>query len=507
MHLFRVQKIQRKESSTLLVNRNGLVIEGFVVVYYNIYMCIYKDWQVSYMDLKRTIYQSLLKWKNENSGKVLEVNGARQVGKTYILDKFAKENYENYIYINMVRSSGNDFVKCIDHVTEWKPGEKRVEQPIHKALQLFDNSFVDSKDTIVVIDEIQDSPKVFSMIREFAREFEAHFIVTGSYLGKTVNKEYFLPAGDIDVLVMDTMSFEEFLMAVEKYDLYSTINLFGESDHDSYDELKGWYDIYCQIGGYPAVVKKYLEKKDLTCCKKEIANIIKIFIEESERYFDDILEMNLLEQMLPAIAQTMMKEKKGSSDLVKELSGIVFKDDSNRVTKKSINQAIAWFYRSNVIGYCGQVNEGDVLNVTPNCRFYFRDLGVCRHFMEIAGASPDTMAGIINENFVYITLKKRVENAEIAGTMPWFALYKDGELDFFVNSRLDYCNYGIEVKAGRAVGKTSNQILKDGKIKYLYLFKGDSYGGIEGKKYTVPIYLADRVEFNLNKDSRTPRCS
>lgn len=450
------------------------------------------------MDLQRTIYQDLLNWKEEDSGKVLEVNGARQVGKTYILDKFARENYKTYIYINMVQSSGTRFLKCLNLVQEeWQPGIRREEKAIHKALSLYDDKFSDCKDTIIVIDEIQESPEVFSMIREFAREFEANFVVTGSYLGKTFSKEYFLPAGDIDTLVLDTMSYEEFLMAVNKYELYQNISLFGESSHEDYEELKKWYDIYCQIGGYPAVVKKYIEKEDIPACKKEIAKIIKIFIEESERYFDDILEMNLLEQMLPAVAQSMIKEKKGSSDLVKELSGIVFRDDTNRVTRKSVNQAIAWFYRSNVIGYCGQVNEGDILNVTPNCRFYFRDLGTCRHFLEIAGASPDTIAGIINENFIYIGLKKRVDNMEIAGTTPWYALYKDGELDFFVNSRQDYCNYGIEVKAGRAIGKTANQMLQDGKIKYLYLLKGDTYGGIEDKKYTVPIYLADRIELNM----------
>lgn len=450
------------------------------------------------MDLQRTIYQELLKWKEEATGKVLEVNGARQVGKTYILDKFAKENYKTYIYINMVRSSGKAFIECLDSINKaWKPGTKREEKPIHKALKLFDEEFEDCKDTIVVIDEIQESPEVFSMIREFARDFEANFVVTGSYLGRTFNKEYFLPAGDIDTLNLDTMSFEEFLVAVGKYDIYETIDLFGESSHDQYEELKRWYDIYCQIGGYPAVVKKYIERQDIAACKKETANIIKIFIEESERYFDDILEVNLLEQMLPAVAQSMIKEKKGSSDLIKELSGIVFRDDTNRVTKKSINQAIAWLYRSNVIGYCGQVNEGDILNVTPNCRFYFRDLGTCRHFLEIAGATPDTIAGIINENFVYISLKKRVDNMEIAGTTPWYALYKDGELDFFVNSRLDYTNYGIEVKAGRTIGRTANQMLQDGKIKYLYLLKGDTFGGIEDRKYTVPIYLVDRIEFNF----------
>lgn len=452
-------------------------------------------------DLKRTIYDDLLKWKSENSGHVLEVNGARQVGKTYILDKFARENYKNYIYINMVQSSGNDFLRCLELVeSEWKPGEKRAEKPLHRAFRLYDGGFTDCKDTVVVIDEIQESPKVYSLIREFSREFDSCFIVTGSYLGKTFSKEYFLPAGDIDTMVLDTMSFEEFLIAVGRYELYRTIDLFGGNSHEEYDELKKWYDIYCEIGGYPAVVKKYLEIRDIKACQKELSKIIKIFIQESDRYFNNILEMNLLEQMLPAIAHTMIKEKKGSPDLIKELSGIIFREDSNRVTKKSVNQAIAWFYRSNIIGYCGQVNEGNPLDITPNCRFYFKDTGICRYFLEISGALPDAAAGIINENYVYMSLNRRIEQMEIAGTTPWYALYKNGELDFFVRSRQDYSNYGIEVKAGRAASKTANQMFRDGKIQYLYLLKGDSCGGIEGKVYTVPVYLADRIRFDLDRD-------
>ena len=77
-----------------------------------------------------------------------------------------------------------------------------------------------------------------------------------------------------------------------------------------------------------------------------------------------------------------------------------------------------------------------------------------------------------------------------------FALYKGGELDFFVNSRKDYKNYGIEVKAGHTIGKTANRMLEDGKIQALYLLKGDTYGGVEGKKVTIPVYLAGRMEFD-----------
>ena len=447
------------------------------------------------MDLKRDIYDCLVQWKRRNSGKVLEVSGARQVGKTYILTKFAKENYKDFFYINMMQTSGREFIACLDQAVRWKPGEERIENPIHKALKLFDKNFTDAEDTVVVIDEIQESARVFSLIRQFAREFRAHFIVTGSYLGKTVGKEYFLPAGDIDTMELNTLSYEEFLQAAGKRELYEQIDLYGKDSHETYDLLKSLYDSYCKIGGYPAVVRKYFATGDISECRREISHIIQIFVEESERYFDNILEMGLLEQMLPLIAQTMVREKKGSPDLVKELSSVLFRADSNRVTKKSVNQAIAWFCRSDVIGYCGRVNEGNMLDVTPNCRFYFRDLGVAGHFLSMAGVQPDVIAGVINENFVYLYLKKKADALEIAGVTPLYALYKDGELDFFVNSRQDYINYGIEVKAGRAIGKTASQMLEDGKIQYLYLLKGNTYGGIEGKKRTVPVYLAGRLEF------------
>lgn len=397
----------------------------------------------------------------------------------------------------MIQTSGQEFIACLDKASRWEPGEERVVQPVHKAFALFDRRFQDEEDTVVLIDEIQESARVYSLIRQFAREFRAHFIVVGSYLGKTIQKGYFPPAGDIETMILDTLSYEEFLEAAGTRELYEKTDLFGNSSHEDYYRLKEMYDIYCRIGGYPAVVQRYFETGDVEACRKEVIRIIHIFIEESERYFDDILEMNLLEQLPPVIAQTMIREKKGSSNLIREVSAIVFQNESSRITKKSVNQAIAWFYRSNVIGYCGQVNEGNVLDVTPNCRFYFRDLGVAGYFLNMAGVRPDTISGIINENFVYLYLKKKADNQEIAGLTPLFALYKDGELDFFVNSRKDYQNYGIEVKAGRAAGKTADRMLADGKIQYLYLLKGETYGGVEGKKMTVPIYLAGRISFQV----------
>lgn len=140
---------------------------------------------------------------------------------------------------------------------------------------------------------------------------------------------------------MDTLSYEEFLEAAGKRSVNEEISLYGEGKPEEYDELKRWYEIYLKIGGYPAVIKSYLETQNIEKCRIELGNIIRIFIDESERYFDDVLEVNLFEQIFPAVVQSMIKEKKGSSDLITELSSIIFKEDSDKSTKRSVNQAIA----------------------------------------------------------------------------------------------------------------------------------------------------------------------
>lgn len=227
--------------------------------------------------------------------------------------------------------------------------------------------------------------------------------------------------------------------------------------------------------------------------------IIQIFIEESQRYFKDILEVNLFEQVLPAIARSMIKEKKGSADLITELSGIIYKQESNRITKKSVNHVIAWLYRSHIIGFCGKASECNLMDVSMNSRFYFLDVGVCRHFLDMAGANQAELRGIVNENFVYIDLLKRTKAGEIAGSSPMFGTYKEGEIDFVVNNRSNYKTYGVEVKSGKSVGKTAQQLLKDAKVEAVYFLKGDTYGGTGKDTITVPIYLVSRAEFDFTK--------
>lgn len=112
------------------------------------------------MYLKRFVYDRLLDWKNEGGHSTLEVGGARQVGKTYLIQKFADENYKHKIYINLFELSGKQFMECYKQATDWTPGTKRREHPLHDAFQLYEPDFIDSEDTVIIIDEIQESSEI-----------------------------------------------------------------------------------------------------------------------------------------------------------------------------------------------------------------------------------------------------------------------------------------------------------------------------------------------------------
>ena len=451
------------------------------------------------VELKRDIYDKLVDWKNAKTGKVLELSGARQVGKTYILKKFARENYRYSIYINMVEDTGKAFLKCLEAAASWEPGQERIENPIHRAFELYDQKFEDKEDVLVVIDEIQDSAEVYGKIRNFAREFACDFIVTGSYLGKTREKEFFLAAGDLNFLTMTTMTFPEFLDAFGKRHIYEEISLFGESDHELYDELKSYFDVYLRIGGYPEVVKIYLEKESVKECLKKIEEITQVFITESTKYFGNPLENEVFRKILSTIAIVLLKEKKGTKDLVTDFSKIIFKEESNKISKKMINSAISWLYLSHQIGYADKSVDCDYLNLVDNCRFYYRDVGLANYYLTNSGAEPNVIKGVLCENFVYLNLLERLSEHEIAGSNPWFGTYErtSGELDFYCRSLLDYKNYGLEVKAGNNVARTANDLLEAGKLDYVYNLK-DTYGARDGQKLAVPNYLVGRICFSVD---------
>ena len=166
------------------------------------------------IDLERKASSKLLAWKNKPNHSTLEVSGARQVGKTYLVNKFADREYKRKIYVNLLELSGELLVSHYrDLIQNMKQGE-RYENPVYELIKRYDPTFVDDSDTVVIIDEIQESVDIYNRIREFTRNLACDFIITGSYRGRILNDDFKYSAGDLDAIDIQTLSFEEFLMAL-----------------------------------------------------------------------------------------------------------------------------------------------------------------------------------------------------------------------------------------------------------------------------------------------------
>lgn len=450
------------------------------------------------MYLKRKAYDMLVAWKKQTGHSALEVSGARQTGKTYIVNKFADEQYRKKVYINLLDFSGELFLEHYHELRyEMKTG-KKYKNPMYELIKWHEPAFEDSEDTVVIIDEIQESADIYNRIREFARTLKSDFIVLGSYLGKILNKNFKYSSGDLESIEIHTLDFEEFLTALNKYNIYEQMNLYGESSTELYQELQMLYNSYCQIGGYPNVVLKYLEKPSVQDCQAELVKIIHLFTNESKRYFADILDSAVYENIFLSVARILTKEKKGfdKDSFSEELQGIVVNEYSSNISKASANRAVDWLYSSGIIGSAGKLPECNILDFKAKARCYFMDTGLTNYFLEKAGCPKSVISGIINENFVYLNLRCRITHpSEIALETPAFATFGNGEIDFFIKTIKSGKTYAIEVKAGKNNGKTVSSLLKKKKVDYVLYAKGDTHGEKTGNIITIPIYGIAKYNF------------
>ena len=246
------------------------------------------------------------------------------------------------------------------------------------------------------------------------------------------------------------------------------------------------------------MVQTYIESRDIEKSRAELIRIIDTFMNESIRYFTDVLDTQVFTNIFLSVCRILNCEKKGLEEdsISEELQKLVTRDYSSNVSKATCNRAISWLHFCGMIGFCGKITELDIMNFKAGCRCYFMDLGVASYYLARIGAAASDIAGMLNENYVYINLKKRQDfPEEIAFETPAFATYKQGEIDFLVQTISGSVRYAIEVKAGRQTGNTVKKALDAKKVNKLLYLKGDTKGGMLEDTITLPIYLLEKFVF------------
>lgn len=347
------------------------------------------------MYLKRTVYDKLLEWKNEQNRSTLEVNGARQVGKTYIINKFADEHFKHKIYFNFFEQSGKQFLECFRQAIAAIPDTKHPEYAFHNALQLFEPDFIDSDDTIIIIDEIQESAAIYNCIQKLGCSFHSRFILISSYPGQLLEPEFLSHNEGRRKLSVYTLSFKEFLQAYDErlYTQYLHLSPKPLQNNGAYRSVKAVYDIYLQIGGYPNVVKTYLENQSTEQARGALIKIIDTFTNESTRYFTDIQDTRVFTQIFLSICRIAGRKSSSRSaegSIYEEIQDFIARNDFPYISRDTCNHVLNWMYLSGITSFHGETIGADTLDFkqTDRCYCYFMDPGLAHYYLSLIGLNP-----------------------------------------------------------------------------------------------------------------------
>lgn len=456
----------------------------------------------------REIYLELVKWKNDTLNHyVLLLQGPRQVGKTSLLKQFGKNEFKKVIYSDLSKKTKGNLITIYNDLINsysFKSTDEDRRLFLLNLFKIYDNDFEDSINTLIIIDEVQESSDIYNLMRDCRRCLNSRVIFTGSYIGLTQEStEFKVAAGDFTTLTLYSFSFNEFLNALGLYTGYKKIKSVEKENLTEEEillcsKIEEAYEIYLQIGGYPEVVKTYVQTQDLNACKVVIKNLIYFFYNESRRYFADIVDNDTFNLILTLTAQDLIKKSKNLNTIEN-----VVVENLNLITLKSYNRnekisCLRWLLNCNILGSCSVLNDlSNSTSISKN-RYFFTDLGFLNYFLEELGFLPDSDKwGMQAENFVYLYFKTLINNNDYRKYFHSSSFYSfedkhnNLEIDFVLLSRLNE-KIAIEVKATKGQTKSGNLMLEKGKVDKLIKFI-KKFGSVEDNKIIIPIFLINLI--------------
>ncbi len=425
--------------------------------------------------MKRKFYNVLMDWKNKNIDTPLMVVGARQIGKTYIINEFCKNEFEDYIYINLMEKPS--IVKIFEEDSDFETKVKKLELELNKKI-------IPNK-TIVFIDEIQESEKAISSLKAFCESsLNYRIICTGSLLGVKIRRfKSSFPVGKVQIEFMHPMDFEEFLIALDKQMWVDEIKRCYENleEISIHDKLIDMYRAYLCIGGMPAAVLDYKNvNEDILLWNRNILkNIILSYLADMNKYTLNNSEAIKIEKVYNTIPNSLAKENKKFK----------YVDIEKGANRREFESAIDWLESSEMVYKCKYVNKVEIpLKVYAQdntFKLYLSDIGILTSLLEIEFSEI-----LLNENFMFkgAIVENYVAQAFIANNISLY-YWNSGnkaEIDFLLYNKDGIIP--VEVKAGDNTQSKSLNIYKEKyNPRYSIRISTRNFGFANGIK-SIPLY-------------------
>jgi len=426
--------------------------------------------------LERKIYNKIVDFYKNNKNRALMITGARQVGKSYIVEKFAKENYKHFVKI--------DFIQDKEYLDIFKEA-KNAEDILLRLTALFGNELI-TNETLVFFDEVQECKEIITQIKYLLQYGSYDYILSGSLLGTVLNDIASVPVGYMDIIRMYPLDFEEFARA------NGIVDKVFDSLKKSFDEktpvddfinkrFLDLFELYLVVGGMPSCVQTFIDTKNLRKVYDEQKSIVNTYKKVISKY--DLEEKLYLEDIYSIIPSEL--NSKNKRFILKNL---------NEFTKfNKFSNSFIWLKDAGVALPTYVANEPVsplILNKSTN---------LFKLFMSDVGLLSSTFGGDIqikilnhetNINFGSIYENVAAQELKAHGFELYFYNNKKlGEVDFLIEDNGDVIP--IEVKSGKDYIRhraMDNLIVSYSGIKKGYVFCNANIK-TDGNIIYYPIYM------------------
>ena len=427
--------------------------------------------------MQRKIEEKLLVWKNrENDRKPLLMYGARQVGKTYILNEFGNKYYKNTVYINL---ETNLSVACYfsDDITPDR---------LIRFLETTVNDMILPGETLIIFDEIQSCERALTSLKYFAENApEYHVAAAGSLLGVAINREkYSFPVGKVESVTLYSLDFEEFLWAIGEKRLseeirycYNDMTPMPESLHQKAIEF---YRCYLIVGGMPACVDAFAKNNKTILIPPLQNEIVSNYVADMAKYAE-MTETVKIRACYDSIPAQLAKENK------KFQYKVVQKGGSTTLFGASID----WLIQAGVVLKCKKIDHAmnpiSVYEDLSSFKLYMSDVGLLSMRsgipqQTIMSGESNLFMGAVTENYIAQVLTAK------GYPLFYWASEHTAELDFVLQKKTEII--GIEVKkATKTRSKSLAVFTQKYNPAYTIRFSEKNFG-INGDIHAIPHYAA-----------------
>jgi predicted AAA+ superfamily ATPase len=385
----------------------------------------------------------LIKWKDKKGRKPLLLEGARQVGKTYLLKDFGKRYFKNVAYINFQNPS-QELIDLFNGSIEPKR--------IITMLELLLNMKISPSETLIIFDEAQEVPRALTSLKYFCEDTPEYSIATaGSLLGVFLHKDTSFPVGKVNTLKLEPMDFEEFLWANNRENIAVFLN--SNPFETTFNEiLSDLFKQYLYIGGMPEAVADWIDNHNVENVNAIQEEILSNYRKDFIKHTDNTTAVRIRQVFDSLPAQFAKKNDKFLYGTVK--SG---------ARAREYEMAIEWLIDAGIVRRVNQVSCGDKIPLKTYSdpaafKLYFVDIGLFRRLAEIpfeviSNKSEifDEFNGFMAEQFVLQQLAKH--------TLYYWTGVRLSEVDFVMQ-------YGsaivpVEVKSGINVKAKSLKLFRE----------------------------------------------